>query len=177
MKTGTRNIIVAGAVILAVTSLVAALYYKPQNRVVYIDNVRLFNEFLLKKELENDLVKRETRWKAQLDSMRIQLNLLGKRIESEKVSRETAEKFEIDRQHYLEKEEQYRNDNEKTAKQFNEQIWKQLNNYVKDFAKENEYDFVLGTSGEGNLMFANEKHDATAAAIIFVNQKYKGKNG
>jgi len=150
---------------------------KQKNKIAYIDNARLFNEFLLKKELEEDLSKREIRWKAQLDSMRVQINFLGNKIESEKVSKEVAEQFEITRQQYLAKEEQFRNDNEKTARQFNEQIWKQLNTYVKAFAKEKEYDMVLGTSGEGNLMYADEKYDVTEEAIVFVNQKYKGKNG
>lgn len=144
--------------------------------MAYIDNVRLFDEFILKKELESNLAKMETNYKAQLDSMKIQVNMLAKRIESAKVSSDVQEKFEVTRQQYLAKEEQFRLSNENTTKQFNEQIWKQINNYVKEFAKENNYDIVLGTSGSGNLMYAAEQYDVTEKAIAFVNNKYKGKS-
>lgn len=176
MTSFVKNIILTAAGVSIIVFVSAGfLLKKKETHIAYVDNMKLFNEFVLKKELENDLKKKEIVWKAQLDSMRIQINLLGKRIEAEKLSKEAIEQFEFTRQQYLAKEQQFTEDNEKTAKQFNEQIWKQLNNYVKVFAKENEYDLVLGTSGEGNLMYAHEQLDVTDAAIAFVNQKYKGK--
>lgn len=176
MSTLIRNIVLTAAGIGVIVSVVFYVTQSTATRIAYIDNVRLFDEFILKEELSRDLSKKEAIWKSQLDSMRIQINLLGRKIESEKAGKEAVEQFEFIRQQYLVKEEQYKADNEKTAAQFNQQIWKQLNNYVKEFAKNYNYDVVLGTSGEGNLMYASEEYDVTTLAVDFVNQRYKGKS-
>ena len=83
--------------------------------------------------------------------------------------------FEYARKQYLFKEEQVKNSNEQSAKRYNEQIWNQLNAYVKEFAQEKKYEMVLGTSGDGNVMYAAAELDVTDVAITFVNKKYKDK--
>lgn len=171
-----RNIILSVAGICVISYVIFSFFNEEKKQIAYVDNMRLFNEFLLKKELENELSKKEVVWKSRLDSMRIQLNMLSAKAEKGKVDPRLAEEFEFTRQQYLMKEEQFKLDNGNTADRFNDQIWKQLNNYVKEFAQSNNYDMVLGTSGEGNLMYASEQYDITEAAIAFVNQKYKGEN-
>jgi outer membrane protein len=148
---------------------------KKEKHLMYVNNVHLFNEFLLKKELEKDLNKAEMLSKSQLDSLRLEVELLSRKIEGEKSGKEIKDRFEVVREQYFSKEEQIKLRNEQVAKQYNEQIWNQLNAYVKQFAKDNEYDMLLGTSGDGNVMYADEKYDVTESAIAYVNQKYKGK--
>jgi len=165
--------------LLSTGAVIGGIYWtisSEKRSIAYVDNMRLFNEFALKKELEKDLNRLENTSKSQLDSMRIQIELLARKIETEKTSRETQERFEFTRQQYLAKEEQLRLNNENSAKRFNEQIWNQLNAYVKEFAKNNNYQIVLGTSGDGNIMYAAEELDVTEKAIAYVNQKYKGKS-
>lgn len=76
---------------------------------------------------------------------------------------------------YLIKENQFNQENQGLFDQYNEQIWKQLNQYIEDYGRDNGYDYLLGASGQGAIMYANEAQDLTKEIIFYVNNKYSGK--
>jgi len=60
------------------------------------------------------------------------------------------------------------------SQEYDQQIWERLNGFVKTYAEEKGYDIIIGASGDGNLMYANEKLDITDQLIEYCNQKYNG---
>ena len=53
---------------------------------------------------------------------------------------------------------------------------KEINDFVKEYAKEKGYNFVLGTSGEGGtVMYGEEKADITEDVLVQLNKAYKSK--
>jgi outer membrane protein len=166
-------------IVLLFIAAVATAYYlaeRKRTKVVFVDNIRLFNEFSLKKELEVKLNGIKKVREATLDSMQLYLEMKGKQIdETKKIDNTVIQDFEMVKQQFRLKMKQTDEDNAALTKQYDEQIWKQLNEYVKKYAVENSYDFVLGSSGNGNLMHAGETFDVTTAVVEFVNAAYKGK--
>lgn len=56
-----------------------------------------------------------------------------------------------------------------------QQVWSRINLYVQEYGTENNYSIVLGTQGNGNIMYAQKELDITDKFIEFANKKYEGE--
>jgi outer membrane protein len=56
-----------------------------------------------------------------------------------------------------------------------EQIWNQLNSYVQEYGQEHGYDYILGATGDGGIMYASEAKNLNEEVISYINDKYNGK--
>ncbi len=143
---------------------------------VWVDIKKIYAEFNMKKELETKFKQVESQRKNILDSLEMDLNLLARELNTSKVSNEDVKAFEIKKQNYLYKKEQFIRDNEQTQQTYNEQILTQLNQYVKDYCKIKDYDFVFGADGNGSLMYSKESKEITDEVVLYINEKYQGLN-
>jgi outer membrane protein len=131
---------------------------KPGKKTAFILNQKVFSAFEGKKELEKKLNDMKTRHQLVLDSV-------GALIRNKKndallmTYQQYAQNFQIEQ--------------EQTTEQYTADIWKRINQHVSEFGKENGYDFILGASGDGGLMYAEEGNNITEDVIIYVNAKYK----
>jgi outer membrane protein len=168
-------IIAASALILGA---ITVLLFRPAPKVAYINNAEVYNEFVLKKELESKLNSTRNTRKAVLDSMMLSLQVHSRKLEADKVKMNDpgVQQFEVAKQEFMAKEQQFSEDNERMAQQYTEQIWKQINQYVQDYAKANGYTFVLGAVGDGALMYGEEQHNITKEVTEYINTKYNGSS-
>lgn len=149
----------------------------PKTKMAYIDTQEVYGSFTLKKELEARLVNGEKDKKNMLDSMMIYLQVLSKSLDAEKKPDEAkAEKFELLKQQYVQKKQAFEEENNSLAQQYTNQVWQQLNQYIKDYGDKHDYKFILGTKGDGNVMYAQENDNITANVIQYVNERYNGKS-
>lgn len=148
--------------------------FKNTKKVGYITTLKVFEEFKLKKELESEFKKVQIARQTYLDSLKLNLQSLGMRLEKNH-DNETIVRFDEAKKMYLMKERQFTEENENVYNSYTEQIWKQLNQYMEDYGKENKYDYLFGASGQGNIMYASEGEDVTKEIIEYVNNKYVGK--
>jgi outer membrane protein len=165
--------------VLAVLGLFAGNYYvlnkKFEKRVVWMNLSKVYNEFGLKKELEAKFKTIESARMKLLDSLELNLKITAQQLNSiAKPEQQRLEEFEYNRQQYLAKKQQFEEDNVETQKKYNEQIMTQINQYVKDFAAENNYSVILGAEGSGALMYAEESIEVTNDITAYINLKYKG---
>ncbi len=147
-------------------------------KVAYIDISKTYSEFALKKKLELKLKNVEGARKMILDSLELQLNSLSaliQRMDPNDKSRDNfIQDFELRKQDFYLKQKNFTENNEATAAQYDQQIWKQINQYVKEYGEENDYEYIFGSDGTGTLMYSNEMNDITAQVKDYVNKKYKG---
>ncbi|MFD2433838.1 OmpH family outer membrane protein [Mesonia maritima] len=66
--------------------------------------------------------------------------------------------------------------NRRYTKEVNAQVWNRLNAYMREFGEQNDYQLILGTRGDGNIMHAAKKLDVTKAFIKFANDRYEGNS-
>jgi outer membrane protein len=123
----------------------------------------------MKKELEKKYKEVESIRKSILDSIYNEI-----RIKVE-VKDANSESIDLLKKEFLLKKETYERENSETMTQYNEQIWNQLNEYTKQYGKENNYEFIFGASGQGVLMYAEDSKNITADLLEYVNIKYSGK--
>ncbi len=150
--------------------IVVFLFYhlktEKENSVVYVDNIRLFNDFNMTKDLN------------QLN--RIEINKQKKKIDSlytlyqifEENKKETKQKeLEI----LLRKEDQeLKKMNDLFSKDVGVKVWNRLNEYLKKYGESNHYTIVIGTQGNGNVMYADSSIDITNSFIQYSNDLYEG---
>lgn len=56
-----------------------------------------------------------------------------------------------------------------------QQVWSRINSYMQEYGVQNNYTIIMGTQGNGNIMYAQKELDITDNFIEFANQKYEGK--
>jgi len=147
-------------------------FYKP--KTAFVDIKKVFNSFQMKKELEEKYKQTERSRDKILDTMMFKLQILSKQIKENKENKELAAAFDVRREEYLKAKRQFAEDNGALSQKYDGQIFEQITQYVMEYGKKNNYDFIYGTDGNGNLMFASDKHNVSDEVIVYINNKYKG---
>lgn len=164
-------------IMLLITSfLFSAFYIKKSEKIAYLKNTELYNNFELKKELEQKLLVVQNARKSILDSLMLQLKITSQQVDYNKGKDQSeVQLFQRQKQSFLIKEKEFDEDNKRLAEQYSQQIWKQINQYISDYGKENGYAFIYGASGDGSIMFAEDRYDITKDFTEYINNKYKGE--
>lgn len=145
------------------------------DRAVYVDSIELYNGFNLTKDLEMKLESVQNNRLMILDSMAMQIESLGRQLQRDSdPDTKLVQFFEQIRNEYYMKEDQFAQDVQKLTQNYNEQIWNQLNEYTKQFGQDRGYSFILGGTGDGNIMYAKSDNDITKDLVAYVNRKYNG---
>ena len=167
-----KIIIVTGSVI--ILAVIAVLFFKNTKKTGYINTYELYDQFKLKKELEDKLKKTQLSRQSLLDSIKAKLQFtIGNPALSDQ---ERSEKASALKESYYMKEKQFDQENQAQVQQYDDQVWEQLNQYVKEYGKEKNYKYILGANGQGSLMYADEETEITKEVLEFVNNKYDGKS-
>jgi len=139
-----------------------------QRDIVYVDNISLFNDFNMTK----DLGKINT----------VKINLQKKKLDSlysiYQIFKQNDQKKEIDKLEVeLRKEDQeLKTMSDYFSNDVSQQVWNRLNTYIKEYGEANKFKIVIGTQGNGNVMYADEAIDITADLLEYSNNKYEGNN-
>jgi outer membrane protein len=143
---------------LLIVSVVICFILFNQPKIGYVYNQVVFDGFDGRKELEQklNLVKKNN--KLILDS--VEALVQSGRKDLIPIYQGQAEAF-------FEQEKQL-------ADRYTKDVWEYLNSTIYQYGKDNKYDFILGTSGSGNLMYADSLNDVTQEVLQFVNDKYSG---
>ncbi|MGZ3862792.1 MAG: OmpH family outer membrane protein [Bacteroidia bacterium] len=161
--------------IISVSVLVTYFFVKKNEiKLVYIDVNKVYNEFKLTKELDAKITTTQTIRKNIMDSLSMELESISRELSIKGNNKELQNVFMLKRQDYISKEKKFLEDNEAQVSMYNEQIFKQMNQYIDEYKKENNLDFILGASGNGYIMAATERLDITKLIIEYINEKYKG---
>lgn len=142
---------------------------------VYVINAELYNDFEMKKQLEARLVSVQQQRKNILDSMALRIEMRTQTYRANGAS-DTVEANSIRslQQEFYMRQQQFEQDNNAMTTQYEEQIWKQLNQYAQDFGKEKGYTILFGANGDGGIMYADQSANVTEELKAYANEKYKG---
>lgn len=144
--------------------------------IAYVNIESVYNEFPLKKELEKKLDRIQVINQAQLDSIKLNIQLIRVQVEQDK-NPETIAKAEALQRMYFRKEQEINERNAVAAKQFTDQIWQQIGQYVKDYGETHPYDVILSDDeNRRNVLYANASTDITAEVKTYINNRYNGNS-
>lgn len=143
-------------------------------KVAYLELQKVFNEFSMTKEMSADIDKIQKTQDAQLDTIALRIELF-KRIYGASNSPAIIDSVKQKEYEYYIKKQSFDDNLNKLTSNHNEKIWKQLNQYISEFGRDNNYDYLHGASGNGSIMYADSSNNITKELIIYVNNKYDGK--
>lgn len=99
------------------------------------------------------------------------LDSLYLKVQREDISEQHKESL---MQSFISKREEFDQFNKAFAQEESSKIWLRINNYTKEFSKENNYKLIIGSSNQGNVLFADESIDITTELLYYINKKYDG---
>lgn len=124
----------------------------------YIVNQEVFDAFEGKKLLNDRLEQVKQQQTSYLDSIRNGLNQ----------SNEKEMLF------YQERVQLFQATYQQLAQQYTAEIWQNINQYLKEFGEEYQYQFIYGATGDGNLMYGRQAENISEDVIRYINSKYQG---
>ncbi|AXT18310.1 OmpH family outer membrane protein [Flavobacteriaceae bacterium AU392] len=145
-------------------SLFIYFQYKNQQDLVYIDNIKLFNAFNMTKEIRSIEEAKINVAGKQIDSLYNRLQTLTDKDSS----------FKSLQQEITYKSKAFQELRDNYTQNLSQDVWNRLNIYIKEYAEKNNLEIILGTSGDGNVMYAQEGINITNNILEFSNQKYEG---
>ncbi len=150
------------------------MFFRNNHKIGFVLISDVYNEFDLKKEMETKYNATRSARKKILDSLQIDLSVLSNRLKNKIEKEGDKELFERKRIEYNQKAQLFDEDNTAVSRQFDEQIIKQLNQYIADFGKEKNYDIIYGNTTNGSIMYGTDQLNITKEVTNYINAKYKG---
>lgn len=165
MKKNIQKALFIGNVLLISLLAICVIYiYSKNNKIVYVDNNKLFENFNMTKELKKAGEKEFNIKKVRVDSLYTSL-------QSPTIS--SADK-KIIMQQFIQQKEELEQFNEYFASEQSSKIWTRIKSYSSEFSKENKYELIIGSENKINVLYANETIDVTNDLLTYINKKYEG---
>lgn len=161
--------------LIALLSLQAYSFFTPKS-TQYIRVNEVYESFQLTQELKQELNTIENLRNSMLDSLELNLKVQAQSLSTvDKPAEQDIIAFRKSKDDFLRKKQEFEETNEVLLQQYNERISKQINQYIKDFGEQHNYEYIHGADGSGSLMYADNSRDVTDEAIAFINNRYQGK--
>ncbi len=153
-----------------------------QTKIAYVDVEELMKEYKGTKEAEAEMKVKSEKLKSELDSLVLAWETKAR--EYQQKAPKMSAKSRAEQEQVLMQEQQAIGQRQQIIQQQVQQqgqeslkiLSKEINDFVKNYAKEKGYNFVLGTTGEsGTVMYGEEKADITDEVLVQLNKAYKAK--
>jgi outer membrane protein len=170
--------------VLYVAVIAMSLFSCQNQKIGFVDNGTIINEYQEKKDVEAKFQEREESFRKRADSISqgFQAEAQITQTEAQKLAknnnREKAEELmgELQqKQQMLQKQMQY--EQQQLTQEFQNEIDSlivKVKGYVKDYGKTNGYTYILGTSdAAASVMYGANENDLTKTVLEALNTEYE----
>ena len=165
IKNTTKALLICNILLItAIVFFIGLNYIQTQPKIVYVDNVKLFNNFSMTKELKNAGEKEFNLKKLKVDSLYTTLQVPGTSPSDKKIIM----------QQFLKQKEELEQFNQYFAAEQTTKIWARIKSYSSEFSNDKNYQLIIGSDDKQTVLFADEKIDVTDDLLTFLNKKYEG---
>ena len=165
-------------VFLTIISLTAC----QQQKIGFVDNSVLINEYQERKDVEANLNTKIEAFKTRTDSLRSAFELEIKEAELkarkmsqsaiQKLSQELQQKEQLLSQRVQFEQQQIAQESQK----LNDSIINRVKAFVQDYGKSNNYNFILGSNEAGSVLYGEDASDLTQEILKSLNENYSLKD-
>lgn len=131
---------------------------------VYFNSQEVFDNFNMTRELYARGNREITQRQKKIDSLYLQINNPVTTIPKDSLTRLL-----------IRENESLREFNDKFSSGESVKIWMRINTYAQDFAKEHNYQLILGAQNASTLVYGEKSSDITQEFLTYINNKYEGK--
>jgi len=165
-------------VFLTIISLTAC----QQQKIGFVDNSVLINEYQERKDVEASLNTKIEAFKTRTDSLRSAFELEIKEAELkastmsqsaiQTLSQELQQKEQVLSQRVQFEQQQIAQE----SQTLNDSIINRVKAFVQDYGKSNNYNFILGSNEAGSVLYGEEASDLTQEILKALNENYSLEN-
>jgi len=143
------------------------LLYKSIPNVAFVDTSFIYNNFKMKQELE-------VKFKEVKEIQQKQLDSLYDFIDKNKPD-QNSENFKQLSNQYLLMKQKFFEEQDRLKSAYDNQIWTQINAFVKEYGDEQKLDILFGANGQGSIMHGKNDRNISETVLDYANKKYNGK--
>lgn len=146
-----------------------------QKKVAYVNTMELYEKFDLQKAKAQELNQWHKTLQSELDSVAVMIDSKAEQIDlsSNEAQSVLQQLGALKRKVAVDREELDSKAQEKIV-EYSDAIWKQINQYVQDYAKTAQYDLIMGANGMGSVMYADSSLNITNDLVEYCNARYNG---
>jgi len=134
----------------------------------FVDLKYLFENFEYKKQLEKDFEKVIAYRRKEMDSLEYDYNQFG-------LSGGDNKQLEDKGNYLYNKKKEFQEANVALSQDFDKKIYKQLKQYIKEYAKIHDVELVIGEVEENLNVIGKGEDNINKEMLDFVNKKYNNK--
>ena len=168
-----KKLILTGVALLALTACT--------DKVAFVDNSKLLNDYQEKKDIEAKLKGQISTYERKRDSISMafqtearafdaQAKTLPQNIAQKKYN-ELMQKSQILQQHLQQEEQKIQMESQTQM----DSLLSKVKKNIKEYGKQKGYTFILGANDGGSVLYGTEKKDITKEVTEYLNNQYKGK--
>lgn len=150
-----------------------------QTKVAYVDVEKIMSEYEGAKEMEVELKGKQETVKLQLDSLAQSFQQKVMQYQ-QKAPRMSASKRTQEEQLLLQEQQAIQARQQQASQQLQnenfdgiEVLTKKVDSFVEVYAKQKGYNMILGTQGNGTVMYGDAKMDVTEDVLKTLNDSYQ----
>ena len=164
-------------VVLSVALVLSLISCQQSQKIAYVDNSKLLDEYQEKKDLEELLKGKINQYQARRDSISQAFQVKAQAFEAQAKSLAPAvaqQKFEElskesqKLQQQLRIEEQAIQEESRTKM---DTLLKKVKNFIKEYGQKHDYDFILGANDGGSVHYGKKDKDITSDVVKALNEK------
>ena len=159
-------------------SLTAYHFFK-REKIVYVDITKLLQEYKGMKDAREVFEQKMIGWKSRQDTLLTEWQNELKAYEKERISLNSKERM-LREELLQNKQDKIANYQEAIKLQKEQEEHKltmsvinRINEYLTEFGKQKGYTFILGATGTGNIVYADESRDITDIILKGLQEEYE----
>lgn len=168
-----KKLILTGVALLALTACT--------DKVAFVDNSKLLNDYQEKKDIEANLKGQISAYERKRDSISMafqtearafdaQAKTLPQNIAQKKYN-ELMQKSQILQQHLQQEEQKIQMESQTQM----DSLLSKVKKNIKEYGKQKGYTFILGANDGGSVLYGTDNKDITKEVTEYLNNQYKGK--
>jgi outer membrane protein len=150
-----------------------------RGEIVYVDSIKLFANYKGSLKAKAEYEKKLAQWKANVDTLTAELNNSITKYEKEKAGMSVREK-KLSEELLTAKRQQFENYrgavSENAAKEdqaVTGQVTKEINDFLNRYGDVHGYDYILGATNIGNVVFAKKGNNITDEVLKELNAEFQ----
>jgi outer membrane protein len=129
--------------------------------VVFMDSFKVFEEFEMKKDYDAMIEQQLGSERSQLDSLAGTLDATSDPVQADLGKKQLYEAQQAFEQRF-----------QALSDQYTKEVYERLNKYIQTYGKQKGYSMILGSDGQGGVMYVDTTVNVTADLIRYVNTQY-----
>jgi outer membrane protein len=165
-------------IILGLSILVAFASCQEQQKIAFVDNGKVINDYQMKIDVEDQFKIKDDAFKKRMDSIgkAFQIEAQAFQMAAGNLSKKKQqEKYQELGQKQQQLQQQFQYEQQIMQQEFNTEmdfIISKVNTFVEGYGKKNGYTFIFGKNQAGSVMYGADAKDITEAVTKAINADF-----